>query len=296
MTLVWIDPEIAGYVHGPGGRTWFRQNGQQQAGPAIVGISGGPGMSHHYLMPLTAFSYRHPVVLYDQLDTGNSDRPGDKSHWTVENFVDEIERVRASRNLEALILAGHSWGGVLAVEYALKFPSRTAGLILISPLLDTKRWIADVQELISELPEYVQKLIAEGEAKENFTDPGYLHANDIFKSIYGRRKTPKPPHHLRSNELFNEALYSHMWGPSEFTVRGVMQSYGCLDRLGQIAQPVQFVCGEYDEARPDTLREFAAIMPDAIVSVIPDVAHSAFTEDEAAFLSAVQNFLNARFH
>ncbi|WP_343116685.1 proline iminopeptidase-family hydrolase [Ostreiculturibacter nitratireducens] len=292
---MWIDPEIAGYVDGPGGRTWYRQNGLQPTRAAVMGITGGPGMSHHYLMALAALDDLQPVVLYDQLDTGNSDRPGDRSNWTIDYYVDEIERVRAALGFERLIPAGHSWGGLLAYEYALKHPDRTAGLILVSPCLSAERWSRDAQELIAGLPDYLQRLIRECEADNDFDNPGYQHANEVFMKRHVRRKGDRPPHHARSGELFNEALYNFIWGPSEFTARGVIRDYDGLDRIGEVSAPVLFVCGEHDEARPDTLRAFASMMKDATVVEIPEVAHLSFVEDEPAFLGVVRDFLERRF-
>ncbi|MCT8329500.1 proline iminopeptidase-family hydrolase [Albidovulum sediminis] len=293
--MSWTDPEIAGYVDGPGGRTWFRQNGLAQSRPAIVGITGGPGMSHHYLMPLTALCDRHPVVLYDQLDTGNSDRPGDPANWTIGYFVEEIERVRLALGHGALILAGHSWGGLLAYEYALRHPGSTAGLILVSPCLDAARWSEDARALIAGLPDYAQRLIRECEASDDFANPGYQHANELFMARHLRRKGGRPPHHVRSGELFNQSLYTHIWGPSEFTARGTIRDYDGSPRLAEVSAPVLYVCGEHDEARPATLREFAGRMQDAAVVELPEVAHLSFIEDEPAFLGAVRNFLERRF-
>lgn len=291
----WIDPEKAGFVVGPAGRTWFRLNGAAHDRPALMGITGGPGMSHHYLLPLTTFADRHPVVLYDQLDTGNSDRPAASENWTIDAYVTEIERVREALGLEAMIPAGHSWGGLLAYEYALRFPGRVAGLILMSPCLSVTRWMKDVRSLVSELPDYVQSLIWSGEKQGDFVDPGYQHANDVFMSRHVRRKGERPPHFVRSNRMFNEALYTHVAGPSEFTIIGTVRDYEGVDRIAEIDVPVLFVCGEHDSARPDSMREFAAMMADAEVSVIPEVAHLAFIEDEPAFLAAVGGFLERRF-
>lgn len=290
----WIDPETAGYIEGPEGRVWYRMNGSGSARPAVLGIAGGPGMSHHYLLPLTSLADRHPVLLCDQLDTGNSDRPGNTENWTVAYYVDEIERVRQALGIAKLIPTGHSWGGLLAYEYALKYGESIAALVLVSPFLSASRWRADADTLVSGLPAYAQKLIRDAEARGDFDDPGYQHANDLYKSRHMRAKGDRPPHYNRSGELFNESLYLHVNGPSEFTVQGTIGDYEGLHRLGEIKVPVLFVCGENDEARPDTLQEFAAAMKDAEVAVIPEVAHMSFIEDEAAFLAQVRNFLERR--
>jgi L-proline amide hydrolase len=106
---MWVDPEAAGYVGVQGGRIWYRINGRDHADRApIVCITGGPGMSHHYMYPFLALADERPVVLYDQLDTGNADRPGDPANWRIERFVDEIVHLRASLDLDRLVLVGNS--------------------------------------------------------------------------------------------------------------------------------------------------------------------------------------------
>lgn len=290
----WVDPEIAGYVAAPEGRIWYRLNGAGRTLPVVFGITGGPGMSHHYLLSLTALADRHGVLLYDQLDTGNSDRPGKTSNWTVGYYVDEIERVRKALGISSLVPVGHSWGGLLAYEYALKYPGSVAALVLVSPFLSAARWSADANELIDGLPKYAQALIHECEAREDFEDPGYLHANEVFKARHLRRKGDRPAHYVRSSQLFNATLYNHVNGPSEFTIRGTLRGHDTLNRIGEIAVPVLFVCGEHDEARPDTMRAFARMMRDADVAVIPEVAHMSMIEDEAAFISALRSFLERR--
>ena len=107
------DPEIAGYVAVEGGRVWYRINGIEHFAegkmPLLV-IHGGPGFSHHYLLTLTDLADERPVILYDQLDSGTSDRPGDPANWTVERFVDEVDHVRSALGLDRLVVLGSSWG------------------------------------------------------------------------------------------------------------------------------------------------------------------------------------------
>jgi proline-specific peptidase len=146
------DPEIAGYVAVDGGRVWYRINGTEHfaAGkmPLLV-IHGGPGFSHHYLLTLTDLADERPVILYDQLDSGNSDRPGDPANWTVGRFVDEVDHVRNALGLDRLVVLGSSWGGSVAASYAIRQPPGLVGLMLASPLISTERWIAETPSTVS---------------------------------------------------------------------------------------------------------------------------------------------------
>ena len=161
------DPEIAGYVAVEGGRVWYRINGTEHFAegkmPLLV-IHGGPGFSHHYLLTLTDLADERPVILYDQLDSGNSDRPSDSANWTVERFVDEVDHVRNALGLARLVVLGSSWGGSVAASYAIRQPSGPAGLVLASPLISTERWIADNTEYREQLPDETQKILDEHEA------------------------------------------------------------------------------------------------------------------------------------
>lgn len=129
------DPEVSGYVKVEGGRIWYRLNGAEHAGekPTVIAIHGGPGGHHRSMMPLVKLSDSFPVLLYDQLDSGNSDRPGNQANWEVERFVDEIDHIRRKLKLKNVVLVGHSWGGTIAAEYATRRPSGLRGVVLASP-------------------------------------------------------------------------------------------------------------------------------------------------------------------
>src|SRR5262249_10200477 len=109
-----------GKVAVEGGNVWYRIVGADKPGVPLLILHGGPGIPHDYLEPLDALANERPVVFYDQLGCGNSDRPKDKSLWTIEQFVDELAKVRAALKLDRVHILGHSWGTILAVEYMLK--------------------------------------------------------------------------------------------------------------------------------------------------------------------------------
>jgi len=290
--LEFPDPEAAGHIEVEGGRIWYRANGLDRTGAPLVVIGGGPGMSHHYLLPLVALAGDRPVVLYDQLDTGNADRPGAKANWTVDRYAREVEALRAALGFDRIVPAGHSWGGLLAYEYALAHPEACAALVLMSPCLSAKRWTEDTRALIAEMPAYIGRIIDECEAVGAYDDPGYQHANAEFSKRHVRRVEPRPPEVARSFNAFNGALYNHMWGPSEFTATGVFSDYDGSGRLGELEMPVLFLCGEHDEARPATMRDFAARVATADVAVIEGASHLAANEAPEATCEALRGFLS----
>ena len=287
------DPEVAGYVAVEGGRVWYRVNGTEHFAegktPLLV-IHGGPGFSHHYLLTLTDLADERPVILYDQLDSGNSDRPGDAANWTVERFVDEVDRVRNALGLDRLVVLGSSWGGSVAASYAIRQPPGLAGLVLASPLISTERWIADNTEYREQLPEETQKVLDEHEAAGTTDSPEYQEAVMEFYTRHLNRMDPWPEELNRAFELANFDLYVTMWGNTEFNATGTLEDYDASPRLDRIEVPTLFTCGEFDEATPAACQEFAALVPNGRAEVIPDASHMAFVEQPEAYMATVRAF------
>jgi proline-specific peptidase len=128
-------PAIAeGHVEVPGGRVWYRIIGADRPGVPVLCLHGGPGMPHDYLEPLADLATSRPVIFYDQLGCGRSDRPADDSLWTTDRFVEELAVVRAALGLGRHHLFGNSWGGWLALQYTLDRGPDLASLILSSSL------------------------------------------------------------------------------------------------------------------------------------------------------------------
>jgi L-proline amide hydrolase len=288
------DPEVAGYVAVEGGRIWYRLNGAEHfaAGkmPLLV-IHGGPGFSHHYLLTLTDLADERPVILYDQLDSGNSERPGDPTNWTVERFVDEVDHVRNALGLDQLVVLGSSWGGSVAASYAIRQPPGLVGLVLASPLISTERWIADNTEYREQLPEQTQKILDKHEAAGTTDSAEYQEAVMEFYTRHLNRMDPWPEELNRAFELANLDLYVTMWGNTEFNATGTLKDFDVSGDLGQIDVPMLMICGEYDEATPDACRDFAAKVPDARVEIVEDASHTGHLEQRETFLAKLRAFL-----
>src|SRR4051812_41116509 len=148
----------------PGGRIWYHVVGSGPGTPLLL-IHGGPGGRSCAMRELGALGDDRPVIFYDQLGTGRSERPGDTTFWNLPHFVAEVAAIRQQLGLRELHLLGHSWGGTVAAEYVLTHGSSgVRSLTLAAPLLSTSRWLADARELVSQLPDSLQRAIAEGEA------------------------------------------------------------------------------------------------------------------------------------
>ncbi len=287
-----IEPESSGHIEVPGGRVWYRSNGERHRGRApLLAIHGGPGAPHDYLLPLLALSGERRVVFYDQLDCGRADRPGDPSNWTVERYVDEVEAVRAALGLTELHILGNSWGGTVAAEYALRQPGGLKGLVLVGPLLNTQRWIADNAEYVRALPKRAAEILQRSGGRGADQDREVASAVAAFNKRHLCRLEEWPEYLQTAMNATNVALYNHMWGPAEFICTGTLEHYDATERLRDILVPTLFVCGQFDESAPAAARQFGRTMRNAQLAVIPDASHLAHIENPDVFFPLVRTFL-----
>lgn len=289
--MPWLDPEESGLIDVLGGRVWYRINGKEHtnAVPLLV-IHGGPGLSHYYMVPLVDLHNERPVVLYDQLDSGNSDHPSDPSNWTVDRFVSEIPAVRSALGLDRVVIFGNSCGGLLALEYALTKPEGLVGLVLSSPVISMPRWTSDSVSLIEALPEDLKEIIDEHEAAGTTDSEAYAKASGEFYKRHYCRLDPLPDFELKSDELSNYAKQLAMWGPC-ITATGSLRDYDRTSRLREINVPTLITCGQYDTATPTACRDFAVRIPNAELEVVADASRVAFTEKRKEYMTLLRRFL-----
>lgn len=276
-----------------GGKIWYRIVGAGKPGIPLLILHGGPGATHDYLEPLEALSDERPVVFYDQLGCGNSDRPADTALWTISRFIDEISQLREALQLKEVIILGQSWGGALAVEYMLqKQPQGVYGLILSAPLLSTSRWLADQGDWISQLPPSVKDSVKKYEILGDYTAQAYQDAMIEFYKLHLCRLDPWPDCLLRTFEKMGADVYAYMWGPSEFTVTGTLRNFDVSNRLDSIKVPTLFTCGEFDEAMPATINDFHAKVRESEFYVFKGASHSHHLEKSTEYLEVVRKFLS----
>lgn len=274
----------------PGGRIWYRVAGTGRATPVVL-LHGGPGAPSYYLNPLAALGDDRPVIFYDQLGAGRSDRITDTTRMTVAAYVAELDSLRRALGIARFHVLGHSWGSMLGVEYALAHPDHVASLILASPALSIPRWLADADRLLTTLPDTLQRAVAQHEAAGTFDAPEYQAAVTAFYRLYLSRLDPWSPDIDSTFAGFSQAVYGYMWGPSEFTARGTLEHYDVTDSLGLLRVPTLLTTGEYDEAPPATVRYYASLIPGAEVAIIPGAAHLTMQDNPAENIRLVRAFL-----
>ncbi len=281
-----------GTVAVPGGRVWYRVVGSGPGTPLLL-IHGGPGGRSCRLHELRALADERPVIFYDQLGTGRSERPADTTYWHVAHFVDEVAAVRRALGLREVHLLGHSWGGTVAAEYLLtRGDGGVRSVTLAGPLLSTPTWLEDARALVAQLPERERRAIAEAEGAGRYDTPAFAAANDSFSVRFNRRRAPSPAAAADcEGSTGNDRMYRAMWGPSEFSATGTLRDYDRTARLGELRLPVLLMAGEFDEARPATMEEFRRRIPGARVAIIPGAAHGMMNDEPAAAVAAVRAFL-----
>jgi len=292
-----VDPETGqvvrtGMVAVPGGNVFYEISNPDAEGTPLLLNHGGPGGTSCGFGLMDDEILDRPVIRYDQLETGRSERPGLREQWNINHSVAEIDAIRRTLGLDTVHLMGWSWGGSVATEYVLEGEQEgIGGVILAGPLLSTPVWIEDANHLLSTMPEDLQATIRMHEAARTYDHPDYVAATDSF---YARFMTPlgRPQIPECEGVSGNTEVYNTMWGPTEFTATGTLLEYDRRDRLAEIDVPVLIVSGEFDEARPETMEMFADAMPDARVEVIPGVGHGAPMERPELMADVVSAFLS----
>jgi proline iminopeptidase len=286
-----------GFIPVEGGRVWYAVKGTGTRTPLLV-LHGGPGVPHDYLENLAQLGDERPVIFYDQLGCGQSDRPDDPALWTRERFARELGAVRAALGLKEVVLYGHSWGTILAVDYLAGLggarPTGVQGVILAGPALSIPRWIADSRQLIAALPADVSQAILEGERTGQTDSEAYQAATQAFYRRYLCLRDPWPEEVERSFAGMGEQVYNSLNGPSEFTITGTLKDVDVTGRLRELELPMLFICGEHDEATPASTRSYASLAPKAEAVVVPGAAHLANCDQPELYVKALRSWLDER--
>ena len=283
-----------GRVAVPGGNVTWRRFGDGPKTPLLL-IHGGPGFPSDYLEPFAVLGNERPVYVWDQLGCGRSDRPSGSAHWTLARFVEELSAVRAAVAPGPLHVLGHSWGTMLAMEWFMTTrPAKVVSLIFAGECLSVPRYIEDANALIATLTPESQAAIAEAERTGNYEAPAYQQAYmaDWVPRYLVRNPTPETSEFLaRTLAGVGEAPYASMWGPSEFKCTGALKHFDRTADLKSLRLPVLFHSGEFDECRPETAKEHAALTPGAEFVMIPNAAHLTMIDAPGPSSDAVRAFL-----
>jgi proline-specific peptidase len=284
-----------GTVRFKGYRTWYQVVGELPARdgklPLLV-LHGGPGLPHEYLEDLRWLADTgRPVVFYDQLGCGKSDHPDDATLWVMDTFVEEVRAVRDALALDRVHLLGHSWGGWLALEYALGQPVGLISLVLASACASLPAFAAETRRLKESLPGEVQEVIDRHETEGTTDDDAYAEATMAYHTQWVcRLPLPWPEHITRSLSNMSEDVYGIMQGP-EWNVTGNLKDWDVTTRLIELDLPVLVTSGQYDEMTPVLVRALVDRIRDAEWVIFEESAHFAPAEEPDRYREVLESFL-----
>jgi proline-specific peptidase len=280
-----------GYVRFRGHRTWYRVVGDAGASrPPLLALHGGPGSTHHYFAPLEHLASDRAVVVYDQLGCGASDRPSDVE-WTLGLFVDEVATVREQLGLGRIHLLGTSWGGMLALEYALTGAVGICSLVLSSTTASAQQWASEQMHLRAALPKAVVAALDRCERTGAYDDPQYAAAEAVLFDRHFYRG-PKPRRELeRMAAERGTDVYRAMWGPNEWTPTGCLKTWDVRGRLHELRLPTLVARGRYDMSTPALSQTLRDGIPGARLVEFDASSHTPVLEETDRYLDVVGAFL-----
>jgi L-proline amide hydrolase len=279
-----------------GYNTWYRivGDGEDPGKLPLLALHGGPGATHDYLEPLEALARTgRRVIFYDQLGCGNSDHPPNPALWTVDLYVEEVGAVRRALGLDRVHLLGQSWGGMLAMSYALTRPAGLASLIVADSPASIPQWVAEANRLRAELPPEVQQTLLEHEAAVTTDDPAYQEAMLVFYRRHVCRIDPWPESVTRTFDQIDRypEVYHTMNGPSEFHVIGTLKDWSIVDRLDEIRVPTLLLSGRYDEATPAIVGTIHQGISGSEWVIFEESSHMPHVEETERYLQVASDFL-----
>jgi proline iminopeptidase len=280
-----------GFIPVDGGKVWYRVTGTGDKTPVLV-LHGGPGVPCYYLKPLEALGKNRQIIFYDQLGCGRSDRNIDTSLMTTEHYVAEIGQVVKALGLKEFYLLGQSWGTMIGTDYYLKHPEGINALILSSPAISIPMWLKDADSLVSTLPDSIQQTIRVNEQNKTYDAPAYKQAVQVYYEHFMARKLPWSPDIDSAFSQIGKS-YEYMWGPSEFTATGELKTYDRTNRLGEIKVPTLFTAGEFDEARPSTVKYYQSLVPGAKFEMIKGSGHLTMQDKPEENNKVIADFLDS---
>jgi proline iminopeptidase len=285
-----LSKEQSGFVNVMGYKLFYRSFGS--GSNALLCLHGGPGVPHYYLLPLAKLASDNlRVVLYDQLGVGSSEKPDDTSLFNIERGADEVEGVRNALGLGKIYLLGSSYGGALALQYALKYQRNLKKMIIASGLASVSETVEEMQRLKTLLPKEAQDVMKKYEAKWAFLHPEYLKAVDMYYHNFVCRLPEWPEDVARALNELSVPVYFTQNGPNEFTIIGTWKGWDITKRLPEIKVPTLVTVGRYDEVTPKVAETIHRGIPRSELKVFENSAHLTMWDEEEKYLQAVKEFL-----
>jgi proline iminopeptidase len=279
-------------------QVWTKRVGNNPTIKVLL-LHGGPGATHEYFEALDSYFPRAGIeyYYYDQLGSAYSDQPDEPSLWDLPRFVDEVEQVRKALKLDSsnFYLLGHSWGGLLAIEYALEYQQNLKGLIISNMVASIPAYNRYANEVL--MPAMDPKVLAQIKALEaagKFDDPQYESL--LLSNFYVYHLLRMPPDEwpdpvLRAFNKINKKIYIPMQGPSEMGASGKLEKWDRTGDLGRIAVPTLAIGARYDTMEPAQMEKIARGVKHGRYLYCPNGSHLALYDDQKVYMSGLVQFI-----
>lgn len=276
-------------------KVWTKRFGNNPRIKVLL-LHGGPAFTHEYLECFESYFPKEGFEFYeyDQLGSYYSDQPSDSSLWTTVRFVEEVEQVRKAigADKENFYVLGNSWGGILAMEYALKYQQHLKGLIVCNMMAS----IPDYEKYNGVLRKEMRQTLVDSlqgyEARGEYDNPVYQEL--VFKEYYSKHicrlaEWPEPVN--RSFKHYNKEIYVMMQGPSEFKTGGRLIKWDIKDRLKELTVPTLMVGAKYDTMDPETMKKQSEMVQKGKYLFCPNGSHLCMWDDQEHFFPGVISFI-----
>ena len=278
-----------------GYKVWTKRFGNSPTMKVLL-LHGGPAMTHEYMEAFESFFPQANIEFYeyDQLGSKYSDQPDDLSLYNIDRFVEEVEQVRQQlgMNKDNFYLLGNSWGGMLAIEYALKHQDKLKGLIISNMTASFPKYAVYNAKLRAEMRLSLIDSLEVYEKKNDFMNPAYQQL--VFDNYYRKHlcrleEWPEPV--SRSLAHVNQKVYEYMQGPSEFVPGGILQNWDRWNNLKQLTVPTLMVGAKYDTMNPEEMKEMSQLVQNGQYLYCPNGSHLAMWDDQKVYMDGVIRFI-----
>jgi proline iminopeptidase len=276
-------------------RVWTKRFGNSEKVKVLL-LHGGPAMTHEYFECFESFLPQEGFEFYeyDQLGSYYSDQPTDSSLWTTERFVEEVEQVRRAIGADQrnFVVLGHSWGGILAIEYALKYQQHLKGLIVSNMMASCPEYGRYANVLAKGMDPAVVSEIRALEAKGQYNNPRYeelLIPHFYSKHVCRLPEWPDPV--MRALKHTNKSIYVLMQGPSEFGISGRLANWDRKGDLHRITVPTLMIGGQYDTMDPKAMEAQSKLVKKGSYLHCPEGSHLSMWDDQQVYMRGVVGWL-----
>jgi proline iminopeptidase len=279
-------------------KVWTKRVGNNPRIKVLL-LHGGPGATHEYFEAFDSYFPRAGIeyYYYDQLGSAFSDQPKDPVLWDLPRFVEEVEQVRVALRLDSsnFYLLGHSWGGILAMEYALKYQRNLKGLIISNMVASVPAYVDYAEKVL--MPAMDPKVLAEIkaiEAKKDYDNPRYMEL--LVPNYYALHILRMPPDNWpdpvnRAFARLNKEVYIPMQGPSEMSASGKLEKWDRSADLGKITVPTLTIGAQYDTMDPKYMEKMAGLLGKGRYLYCANGSHMAMYDDQKTYFDGLLGFV-----